>query len=78
MSVERKAFVFNDEQMTEFKEDIANIDRKISPHATNLTPEEKQPMLKEKGAGKKIKYLTKNRHLTTIIPKFKKIIKRNL
>lgn len=46
MSVERKAFVFNDEQMKEFREDIANIDRKISPHTTNLTPEEKQPMWK--------------------------------
>ena len=40
MAVERESFVLSDEQVTELKQDITNLDEKISPHATNLTIEE--------------------------------------
>ena len=46
MSVDREAFVFSDEQMTGLRQNITNLDQDVSPHAVNLTQEEKRYMWK--------------------------------
>ncbi len=42
MAVERKAVEFDDQQMTEFKQEINSMDGKISMYVTNLTNEERR------------------------------------
>jgi hypothetical protein len=37
MSVDREPFVFSDEQMTGFRQNITNLDQDVSPHVVNLT-----------------------------------------